>query len=275
MVVLGIPPTRPETGFGYIERRDRGGAAFRRACLRRAPLHRKAAAARWPANTRLPEGNICGTRECFSGASPPSLKTCSAFFPRRTRACARSPKHFGTPRYAGALRRIYPRLANISIDYAVMEPATRAPGAAAVSVIPARIGWSDIGSWAAVYEFLAVQARRQCLRRAGIHPRRRGQLFLDSEEIRRRRRCEGSGGGRHRRCTAGLLPRAFAGRGQNREVARRAEAPRPAVASARFPIQLAFARTLLCACSPTISFTNFSTLAPILSRTRRNTSFRS
>ncbi len=36
-----------------------------------------------------------------------------------------------------------------------MEPATRVKGAFHVSVIPAKVGWSDIGSWAAVYELLA------------------------------------------------------------------------------------------------------------------------
>jgi mannose-1-phosphate guanylyltransferase len=60
----------------------------------------------------------------------------------------------GTPRYARALARIYPKLENISVDYAILEPATRraAPG---VFVLPAEVGWSDIGSWSAVYELLA------------------------------------------------------------------------------------------------------------------------
>jgi len=39
-----------------------------------------------------------------------------------------------------------------------MEPATRNAGRPRVSVIPAKIGWSDIGSWAAVYELLAAKA---------------------------------------------------------------------------------------------------------------------
>ncbi|MDE3170572.1 MAG: mannose-1-phosphate guanyltransferase, partial [Acidobacteriota bacterium] len=58
-------------------------------------------------------------------------------------------------RYAAALRRIYPQLQNISVDYAIMEPATRVAGEPRVFVVPAKVGWSDIGSWASVYEFLA------------------------------------------------------------------------------------------------------------------------
>jgi mannose-1-phosphate guanylyltransferase len=61
----------------------------------------------------------------------------------------------GTPKYAAALRRIYPTLENISVDYAIMEPATRPASGARVSVLPAKVGWSDIGSWNAVYELLA------------------------------------------------------------------------------------------------------------------------
>ena len=62
----------------------------------------------------------------------------------------------GTPRYASALRRIYPRLENISVDYAILEPATRNAKEAVVHVLPAEIGWSDIGSWEAVYELIAT-----------------------------------------------------------------------------------------------------------------------
>ena len=61
----------------------------------------------------------------------------------------------GTPRYAATLRRIYPQLENISVDYAILEPASRDPARSPVFVLPAAVGWSDIGSWAAVYELLA------------------------------------------------------------------------------------------------------------------------
>jgi mannose-1-phosphate guanylyltransferase len=63
----------------------------------------------------------------------------------------------GTPRYPRALRAIYPRLENISVDYAILEPATRNARTLPVHVLPAEIGWSDIGSWQAVYE-LAVNS---------------------------------------------------------------------------------------------------------------------
>ena len=64
----------------------------------------------------------------------------------------------GTPRYARMLARIYPKLENISVDYAILEPVTRRVAAPSVFVLPAEVGWSDIGSWAAVYELLAKRA---------------------------------------------------------------------------------------------------------------------
>jgi len=71
----------------------------------------------------------------------------------------------GTPRYARTLRRIYPQLENISVDYAILERAAqrtasragtaRSKTASGVFVLPAEVGWSDIGSWAAVYQLMA------------------------------------------------------------------------------------------------------------------------
>ena len=157
LVVLGIPPTRPDTGFGYIERRAQvarplGVPAY---AVRRftekppLPLARKYAAS----------GKYLWNAGMFFWRASTFLENLQRFLPATHEGLCEIAKHFGTPRYAGALKRIYPRLANISIDYALMEPATRTPGAHTVSVIPARIGWSDIGSWAAVYEFIAGKPR--------------------------------------------------------------------------------------------------------------------
>ena len=64
-------------------------------------------------------------------------------------------KSIGTPRYQRTLSTIYPHLESISVDYAILEPSTRSKGAPEVYVLPANVGWSDIGSWAAVYDLLA------------------------------------------------------------------------------------------------------------------------
>jgi mannose-1-phosphate guanylyltransferase len=183
VVVLGIPPTRPETGYGYIERgaasgRSRGVTAYavRRFTEKPAlPQARKYVAS----------GKYFWNAGMFFWRASTFLDNLQQFLPATHGALRELAKTIGTQRYPSALRRIYPRLENISVDYAVMEPATRMrtgfgsssghgfsraepgakstrlqplrdePPAPRVSVIPAKIGWSDIGSWAAVYELLA------------------------------------------------------------------------------------------------------------------------
>src|SRR6202166_5216650 len=77
------------------------------------------------------------------------------FLPKTHDALMHLAGEIGTPRYTRALERIYPKLENISVDCAILEPATRRTKAPSVFVLPAEVGWSDIGSWAAVYELLA------------------------------------------------------------------------------------------------------------------------
>jgi mannose-1-phosphate guanylyltransferase len=83
------------------------------------------------------------------------LENIERYLPKTHAALMRIAESIGTSRYAAALQREYSRLENISIDYALLEPASRDPKHARVFVIPAAIDWSDVGSWAAVYELLA------------------------------------------------------------------------------------------------------------------------
>jgi len=152
LVVLGIPPTRAETGFGYIER----GA---RAQSGRLPIYavrqftEKPSAAR--ARHYVASGRYDWNAGMFFWRASTFLAQLKQFLPATHDALLALAKTIGTPRYRAALKRIYPRLQNISVDYAVLEPATHARGATRALVIPANVGWSDIGSWAAVYELLA------------------------------------------------------------------------------------------------------------------------
>jgi mannose-1-phosphate guanylyltransferase len=153
LVVLGIPPSRPETGYGYIERgglaaRPRGVAAYgvRRFTEKPAmPLARKYVAS----------GKYLWNAGMFFWRASTFLENLKRFLPATHDALQELAATIGTRRYTSALHRIYPRLENISVDYSVMEPATSAAGKPRVFVIPAKVGWSDIGSWAAVHEFLA------------------------------------------------------------------------------------------------------------------------
>ena len=153
LVVLGIPPTRPDTGFGYIERK---GAAMR---VRGFPVYAVQRFAEKPAPARAKQyvksGRFQWNAGMFFFRVGTFLENLKRYLPQSYWTLRRLGDSIGTARYARALVRQYAKLENISIDYAVMEPAARETGASRVFVIPAEVGWSDIGSWAAVYELLA------------------------------------------------------------------------------------------------------------------------
>ncbi len=162
LVVLGIPPSHPETGFGYIER---AGMATRNERIPAYIVRRfaeKPNAAR--AKRYVESGRYFWNAGMFFWRVSTFLECLRKYLPKTWRALGELQQSIGTPGYARALRRIYPRLENISVDYAIMEPATRSRTAHGKSrkhatervfVLPAKIGWSDIGSWAAVHELLA------------------------------------------------------------------------------------------------------------------------
>ena len=154
LVVLGIPPTRPETGFGYIERArgkalDAGGVpVFSVRRFTEKPALKRA-------RKYVSSGKYFWNAGMFFWRVSTFLGNLEKFLPTTHDALMRLAGEIGTPRYARTLARIYPKLENISVDYAILEPATGRATAPSVFVLPAEVGWSDIGSWAAVYELLA------------------------------------------------------------------------------------------------------------------------
>jgi mannose-1-phosphate guanylyltransferase len=156
LVVAGVPPTRPETGYGYIERDT---AAAPSACATAYPVRRFTEKPGLDlAREYVASGKYFWNAGMFFWRVSTFLDNLQRFLPATHAALLELGKAIGTRRYAAALKRIYPKLENISVDYAVMEPATRPGSASKVFVIPAEVGWSDIGSWAAVYELLAGKA---------------------------------------------------------------------------------------------------------------------
>ena len=157
MVVLGIPPTRPETGFGYIERAT-GTAALESDGF---PVY---AVQRFTEKPALEDavryvqsGRYDWNAGMFFWRVSTFLESLKKFLPKTYAALEELAETIGTRRYERTLKRIYSQFESISVDYAILEPATRQSGPPSVYVIPAEVGWSDIGSWAAVYELLAKQ----------------------------------------------------------------------------------------------------------------------
>ena len=166
LVVFGVPPTRPETGYGYIERAARvaGHSSSQIFAVRRFTEKPELALAR----RYVASGKYFWNAGMFFWRVSTFLELLRRFLPATHAALTELAKTIGTRRYALALKEIYPRLENISVDYAIVERASKSapptpnekgsPASFAeprVSVVPAEIGWSDIGTWNAVYELLA------------------------------------------------------------------------------------------------------------------------
>ena len=155
MVVLGIPPTRPETGFGYVERM---GDALHSLGF---PVYAVRRFTEKPAldlaEQYVASGDYHWNAGMFFWRVSTFLDNLKRFLPKTHEALESLAENIGKKTYERHLRAIYPKLENISVDYAILENATRQEGSPRVFVIPAEVGWSDIGSWAAVYELLAKQ----------------------------------------------------------------------------------------------------------------------
>jgi mannose-1-phosphate guanylyltransferase len=170
MVVLGIPPTRPETGFGYIERMNPS------LSVGGFPVYPVCRFTEKPELTLAKEYVASGMYQWNAGMFfwrvSTFLNALQQFLPKTFEALDSFSKHIGKPSYESQLNKIYPKLENISVDYAILEKAA-ASGASApggtrgVFVIPADIGWSDIGSWAAVYELLSTRPGENILAGTG------------------------------------------------------------------------------------------------------------
>jgi mannose-1-phosphate guanylyltransferase len=156
MVVLGIPTTKPETGFGYIERTGEpiGTKGFPVFAVRRFTEKPELKLAQ----EYVASGNYHWNAGMFFWRVSTFLENLKSFLPKTHAALEKLAEFIGTRNYDRKLRAIYPTLENISVDYAVLEPATRVEGPPRVFVIPAEVGWSDIGSWAAVYQLLAKKS---------------------------------------------------------------------------------------------------------------------
>jgi mannose-1-phosphate guanylyltransferase len=153
LIVFGIPPTRPETGYGYIEAGR--GTGHRRGAAVYSVRHFTEKPEFHVARRYLDAGNYFWNAGIFFWLASTYLENLRRFLPATHSALSAIAKTIGTRKYEPALRRIYPRLENISVDYAIMEPATRETRNPSVFVIPAKVGWSDIGSWQAVFDLLA------------------------------------------------------------------------------------------------------------------------
>jgi mannose-1-phosphate guanylyltransferase len=151
LVTLGIQPTHPETGYGYIRvGEDRhqieGRDVFRVAQFVEKPSRQRA-------EQFLAEGKYFWNSGMFVWRADSIWHQVSRYLPQLAQELDAVRQAMTTDALTTVLDWVYPRLPSVSIDVGVMERAQD------VWVVPADIGWSDVGSWRALSEFLAPDAQ--------------------------------------------------------------------------------------------------------------------
>ena len=147
IVVLGIPPNRAETGYGYIEAGDAlEGEALRVRRFTEKPDAKKAA-------EFVTAGNYFWNSGIFLWSARTLADALREHLPKTARLLEEIAATFGTRKFAATFRKLYPKCENISVDYAVLEPrSAKGEQAGNIFCLPADFGWNDLGSWTALHE---------------------------------------------------------------------------------------------------------------------------
>ncbi len=150
LVTLGVVPNYPETGYGYIHRGEKLGEVGGWPVFRVRRFTEKPDAE--TAKRFLASGEYFWNSGMFLWRLDVILKEFSQHLPRLNGQLERIGQALGTEQETDVLERVWGEVEDISIDEGIMERAGD------VVVIPADIGWSDVGSWATVGELLPHDA---------------------------------------------------------------------------------------------------------------------
>ena len=144
LVTIGIKPSSAQTGFGYIERaelfkKNDGEEIFRVRSIREKPDLQKA-------QEFVQSGNFYWNSGMFIWKASVLLKEISRWLPDLYAGLQKIDRSIGASEEETTVARVYKKLNSVSIDYGVMEKADH------VFIIPGDFGWSDVGSWDALWE---------------------------------------------------------------------------------------------------------------------------
>jgi mannose-1-phosphate guanylyltransferase len=141
-VVLGLKPTRPDTGFGYIRLGRREGKVAGHKVFHVESFTEKPTLA--VARRYVSSGRYLWNGGMFIWKASTLIENLQRFQPEMGSQLRQIADAGGVR--GRAFRQRYPKFQKISIDYALMEKISN------IYALPADIGWNDVGSWAVVYE---------------------------------------------------------------------------------------------------------------------------
>lgn len=141
LLTIGIPPTRPETGYGYVQIEEKLASA------NVYPVHSFAEKPNYTTALRfLESGDFLWNSGMFIWRTDVVLEEISIYMPELHFSLLKIAAHLGKPSFVETLTEVYAQIKSISIDYGLMEKSKR------VYLVKSQFRWSDVGSWEEVYQ---------------------------------------------------------------------------------------------------------------------------
>jgi mannose-1-phosphate guanylyltransferase len=141
LITLGIMPSRPDTGYGYIQYTDN---------VINEDFHKVKTFTEKPtleiAKTFLQSGDFLWNAGIFVWSGKAIVKSFGRYLPEMNEIFAEARSVYNTADEKTHIHKAYQQCTNISIDYGIMEKADN------VYVLPSEFGWSDLGTWASIYQ---------------------------------------------------------------------------------------------------------------------------
>jgi len=140
LMTIGIKPSRPETGYGYIQvpKQDHSTEVVKVEMFKEKPNYETAV-------KFVAEGNYLWNSGIFLWTLDGIMKAFKQYLPEMVEVFEKGIYNFGTPEEQDFINDHFVDCPNISIDYGVME---KSPN---TFTIPADFGWSDIGTWGSLF----------------------------------------------------------------------------------------------------------------------------
>lgn len=183
LVTFSIQPTYPATGFGYVERGNglpnSRGLGFKVERFVEKPSLEKAQA-------YLESGTFGWNSGMFVWKASTILDCLRRYKPESYQGLMKIQSAWGTPDQARVLNEVYPTLPKISVDYAIMEPASREQARASdgvkVCTVLMDLTWLDVGSWPSFAQTLTPDGEGNTVSGNGRAMKSKNTLVVNSDD---------------------------------------------------------------------------------------------
>lgn len=157
LITFGIAPKTASTAYGWLQlgRPDSDAFVVDRFCEKPNLATAQTFFAAGPAKYLWNSGLFVWRADTF-------LRALQRYEPEMLQGLQRIAAAYGTPSHNRIMEQVYPSLKNISVDFAVMEPAASDPSVR-VLALPLHLNWIDVGSWNRFAEICALDERQNAI----------------------------------------------------------------------------------------------------------------